>query len=111
VIPISTATNTAGQPINVLSAEEIAITPDGKTAYVSSSEGPNHALTPISTAANTAGKPITSVGYPWIAITPDGKTLYAASGDKVTPVNTTTNKPGKPITTHYGTTWGLVITP
>ena len=64
VIPISTATNTAGQPIRfgsdchaqplVWPGLSIAITPDGKTAYFACES----AVIPISTATNTPGKPI-----------------------------------------------------
>ena len=71
----------------------IAITPNGKTAYVTSQSG----LTPINTATNKTGTAITGLGGP-IAITPDGNTVYAASShDTVTPVRTATNKPGNAI--------------
>jgi YVTN family beta-propeller protein len=68
VTPIRTATNTALAPIKVgVSPEAIAITPDGKTAYVASDEG---TVTPIRTATNTALTPITVGRYPIaIAIT------------------------------------------
>jgi YVTN family beta-propeller protein len=70
VTPISTATGTAGKPIKVgLFPDAIAITPDGKTAYVASS-GPG-TVTPIRTATGTAGKAIKVGSYPSaIAITP-----------------------------------------
>jgi DNA-binding beta-propeller fold protein YncE len=95
VVPIQTATNTAGKPIPVgFFPFRIAITPDGKTAYATSFSG----LTPINTATNTPGKPIKGLGGP-IAITPDGTTVYAGSSDHtVTPVSTATNTPGKAIT-------------
>ena len=64
IIPINTATNTAGQPIqfgadcptqrNSQPGHSIVITPDGKTAYVTCAG----AVVPISTATNTPGKPI-----------------------------------------------------
>lgn len=83
VIPISTATNKAGPPIKVAKFPfAIAITPDGKIAYVLS-EGSR--LTPIMTATNKAGPPITvnpvPAGYDAAAspaITPDGKTVYVS---------------------------------
>ena len=113
VIPISTATNTPGQPIHLpgdggLGPDEIAITPDGKTAYVVSDNQPG-TITPISTATNTPGQPISVGGvHPFrIAVTPDGKTAYVLSSTKgifsknsraeVTPVSTATNTPGKAI--------------
>ena len=52
VTPISTAANTAGKPIRVgKEPDAIAITPDGRTAYVASSG----TVTPIATATNTPG--------------------------------------------------------
>ena len=76
IVPISTATNTAGKPIRVGSpADALAITPDGKTLYAASSTATRNTVTPISTATNRAGKPIfTSRGHfvfgERIAITP-----------------------------------------
>ena len=87
------------------------ITPDGRTAYVSSSEGRNRTVTPISTATNTPGTPI-RVGLGLnIAITPDGKTLYAAAPHEVVPISTVTNTPGKPIPVRYETPGEILITP
>ena len=98
--PIATATNTAGPPITVGSdPQAIAITPDGKTAYVANIG--SDTVTPIATATNTAGPPITVGNSPdAIAITPDGKTAYVANGDSgtVTPIATATNTAGPPIT-------------
>ena len=73
--PIRTATDTALKAINVGnsggSAMLIAITPDGKTAYVRSGVH----VVPINTSTDTAGKP---VDIPFsqdmaMAITPNGK--------------------------------------
>ena len=63
VTPISTATNTAGRAIRVRPAgvgmtSGIAITPDGKTAYVLCSAG---GVVPVSTATDTAGRPIPGI--------------------------------------------------
>ena len=53
VTPIRTATNTAGPPVPVGNEPfGIAITPNGKTAYVT---GGTDSVTPIRTATNTAG--------------------------------------------------------
>jgi hypothetical protein len=96
VIPIKTATNTPGTPI-LLAAEDIAITPDGKTLYVEGSD----TITPISTATNTPGTPIrvstSARNKANMAITPDGKTLYVAGSDTIIPISTATNTPGTPI--------------
>ena len=68
----------AGKPIHVgRRPGRIAITPDGKTAYVVNEPHERSTVTPISTATNTAGKPIHVGRSPVrIAITPDGKTAY-----------------------------------
>jgi DNA-binding beta-propeller fold protein YncE len=56
VTPISTATNTPGNPIRVgCDPYFLAITPDGKTVWVAHGE---RTLTPIATATNTPGKSI-----------------------------------------------------
>jgi YVTN family beta-propeller protein len=70
VTPICTATNTPGKAITVGKGPSyIAITPNGKTAYVSN-EG-SGTVTPISTATNKPGKAITVGSYPVaIAIAP-----------------------------------------
>src|ERR1019366_5625723 len=107
VTPIRTATNKAGKAIAVGSFPfSIAITPNGKTAYVAnygSGDGPSATVTPIRTAINKAGKAITVGGYGSfpgdIAITPNGKTAYAvndASGTVIA-IRTATNKTGKTI--------------
>jgi YVTN family beta-propeller protein len=68
VTPIRTATNTALKPIKVGAFPvAIAITPDGRTAYVVSDGG---TVTPIRTATNTALTPIKVGRLPFaIAIT------------------------------------------
>jgi hypothetical protein len=74
VTPINTATGTPGTPIHVwrghlgdLSVAQIAITPDGKTAYVTTGSG----VTPINTATNTPGTPIHVPGAMYqLTITP-----------------------------------------
>jgi DNA-binding beta-propeller fold protein YncE len=130
VTPVSTATGKAGKPIQLgYEAENgnayIAITPNGRTVYVTES-GPYRAgdtITPISAATNKAGKPISVGQWPVaIAITPNGRTVYVASTGSgpggcaptdcggpssaavpgsvpatVTPISTATNKPGKAI--------------
>jgi YVTN family beta-propeller protein len=103
VTPIATATDTAGPPIAVGGFPyAIAITPDGKTAYVVSySSNGSGTVTPIATATNTAGPPITVGSGPRvITITPDGKTAYVANwfSGTVTPIATATNTAGPPIT-------------
>ena len=95
VTPISTATDTPGRPITVGAFPfAIAITPDGKTAYVVIAG--SGTVTPIATATNTPGHPIPVGREPLaIAITPDGRTAYVVScgPNTVTPIATTTNTP------------------
>ena len=77
VTPVTTATNTAGPPITVgRFPDPIAITPNGKTAYIANGDGTG-TVTPITTATNTAHLPITVGNGPSaIAITPNGKTAH-----------------------------------
>jgi YVTN family beta-propeller protein len=99
VTPIDTATNTPGAPVKAGNGlQAIAITPDGKTAYVASFYPA--AVTPITLATGRPGKPISVGRFPAaIAITPNGKTAYVASfgSDTVTPITIATNTAGKPI--------------
>jgi YVTN family beta-propeller protein len=102
------ATGRLGKPVKLSGEPEaIAITPDGKTAYVTIfSSG---TVTPINLSTNRAGKSIKISGKPpgngfiglpfAIAITPDGKTAYVTNGASgtVTPIDVATNMPGKPI--------------
>jgi len=114
VTPITTATNTPGKPITVGKyPAAIAITPDGKTAYVANQD--DDTVTPITTATNTPGKPINVGALPTaIAITPDGRTAYVVSygfgQGTVTPINTATNAPGPPINVGFDPQ-AVVITP
>jgi len=119
VTPISTATNTALTPIPVGQyPSAIAITPDGRTAYVVN-DG-SGTVTPISTATNTAGKAIRFgeqglvAGADHIAITPDGRTAYVTNYNSypgtVTPISTATNTALTPIEVTSGAV-GIAITP
>jgi hypothetical protein len=113
VTPVSTATDTRLTPVTfpVASAtvgstylDSIAITPDGKTAYVVAGvqEGRPYSnwVIPISTATDIAGKPIKlrQPGYAEkVVISPDGKTAYVLSSGAVTPISTATNTALAPI--------------
>ena len=94
--PIDTATNTAGRGDRGRQRPDaVAITPDGKTAYVANfSSG---SVTPIDTATNTPGTAIPVGTDPvGVAITPDGKTAYVTNvgSNSVTPIDTATNTAG-----------------
>ncbi len=118
VIPISTATNRAGPPIRVSGPWQIAITPDGTTAYVANFG--SDSVTPIDIATNTLGMAIAlPVGSDpaAIAITPDGKTAYATNGaggkgsdGSVTPINIATGVLERPIPAG-GAPGAIAITP
>ena len=98
--PIATATNTAGPPIPVGDYPlAIAITPDGKTAYVANCGlghgDPDHDRHQHRRPADPGRRRSHA-----IAITPDGKTAYVANDDSsgtVTPITTATNTAGAPI--------------
>ena len=112
VIPVDTATNKAGKPVRAGLGLQVAITPDGKTAYVLN--GGAFTVTPVSTATNTVGRPIhlprSSFEPSFIAITPDGKTAYVACQHAVVPISTATNTAGKPIPVGFSPT-AIAITP
>ena len=118
--PVTTATNTPGKPIKIGAIPAaIAITPDGKTAYIADVHPGT--VTPVATATNTPGRPIKIGGFPWaIAITPDGKTAYIVNlpaygrgPSRVIPVATATNTPGRPIKISdiVGLSAAIAITP
>ena len=123
VISVNLATGRPGAPIildtthpgllpaEALNPDLIAITPDGKTAYVVDAN--RGAIFPINLATGRLGTPIT-FGYSTpvaIAITPDARTAYVAaigvplstvapdSPGTVIPVNLATGHPGTPIET------------
>jgi DNA-binding beta-propeller fold protein YncE len=102
---IANATRVRGKRIPLPGGRQfMAITPNGKTIYVSGDE-PN-AVIPVSTVTDTAGKPI-QFGRQvptQILITPNGKTAYVLglSGGEVYPIATATNTMGKPIRAGQG---------
>ena len=111
VTPIATATDAAGTQITVGSEpSSVAITPDGKTAYVENAQ--SHTISPIDIATNTAGSPIAinaTSAFPLnsqpgqIVITPDGTTAYVVSNNStVVPIATATNTPESPIPAGQG---------
>lgn len=113
VTPIDVATNVAGTPIPVgANPNEIAITPDGTTAYVDAyGPGPDN-ITPIDLATNTPGTPIqVTQGVAGIAITPDSATAYVSNfNSTVVPINLATQTVGSPITVGSNSA-GIAISP
>lgn len=112
VIPVATGTGQAGPPIRAgVRTEGIAITPNGRTAYVSSTQ--SDTVTPISTATGTAGQPIpVGEGPLTVAVTPDGRMVYVLNygSDTVTPIATATGRAGKPVVIGQQPV-GIVFTP
>lgn len=102
----SLVTGAAGPPIQLgrRPVQQMLITPDGRTAYLTYLGGADSTIRPVSLATGTVGKPILRVpkaSTPWItpAITPDGRTIYVLylRAGTVTPIPTATNTPGTPI--------------
>jgi YVTN family beta-propeller protein len=106
VVPISTATDSAGRALSVAaainpagSADAFAFSRDGKTAYVAVAG--TDEVDPIRVASGALGRAIQAGDDPGpVVITPNGKTAYVADlgSDTVTPVSTATGRPGKAIT-------------
>ncbi len=118
--PVTTASNTPGRPVKIGAIPAaIAITPDGRTAYIADVHPGT--VTPVATATKTPGRPIEIGGFPWaIAITPDGRTAYVVDlpaygrgPSRVIPVATATNTPGRPIriSNIVGLSAAIAITP
>ena len=88
--PIRTSTDTAGKPIKVgANPAYIAITPNGKTAYVANTH--SGTVTPIQIATNTAGKAI-KVAKP---ITDGWASRSPRTGRPPTSCQTTTSHPAR----------------
>ena len=100
VSPIDTDTYRAGKALKLRcqSPSTMAITPDGRTVYVTCA----HSVIQIDAATGRAGSAIrVGTGVEGIidqmVITPDGNTGYVAVGNTVVPINILTKKAGKPI--------------
>jgi DNA-binding beta-propeller fold protein YncE len=105
ITPISTATNTAEQPINLTgSVMDIAISPSGQTAYVTEYTRQNrYALLPVDLATRKVLRPISLPAQLYsvssVAFSPDGSMAYVVIGSnpdthraaEVVPVRTATN--------------------
>jgi YVTN family beta-propeller protein len=116
---ITTATGAVSAPITVGSNPvSVAITPDGKHAYVTN-EGTNGAGDTVSviTTATGAVSPITvGSGPDAVAFTPDGKQAYVTNsgtngaGDTVSVITTATGAVSAPITVGK-VPWAVAICP
>jgi DNA-binding beta-propeller fold protein YncE len=113
---IPNATKVRGRKILLPGGRQfMAITPNGRTIYVSGDEP--DAVIPVSTATHKVGKPIEFAhNVPTqILITPNGKTAYVAGleGNEVYPIATATNTMEKPIRAgrRLGSYYQMAITP
>ncbi len=93
--PVNTATNKAERTIPLgQGPDAVAITPNGKTVYVTNSSG--NTVSPVSTATHRAGPRIPAGVRPfWIVAAPDGKKVFVLANNGVVPISTATNQPGK----------------
>jgi DNA-binding beta-propeller fold protein YncE len=104
VIPVNLARGRPGKLIRT-AADEIVMTPDGKTVYAFNNY--SRTVLPIRTATGTALKSISVGVSPYttqdIAVSPDDATVYVLSGSpsrnggQITPISTATNTPQQPI--------------
>jgi hypothetical protein len=124
VTPIRTATNTALAPVKlpVLPMgflSDIAITPDGKTAYIVDAVGGwpyANVVFPIDVATNRKLAPIRLKARGLatrLVMSPGGGTAYVVSARAVTPINTATNKAEPPINIpdRDGLAYDIALTP
>jgi YVTN family beta-propeller protein len=109
VTPIDLATGVTETPIPVgADPTSIAITPDGRTAYVTnygSSCPGSCTVTPIDLSTDTAEQPITvDNGANSVAVTPDGAMAFdvdaASSTGNIYPIDVATNTAGTAIATN-----------
>src|SRR5580658_5817407 len=109
VIAITASSGKTSKPISVGPLESageggIAVTPNGRTVWVSSPE--NGTITAVATASGKRGKPITVAAFPVsLAVTPDGKTLWVANAldDDIVPVSLANFKTGHKVFLGTGT--------
>jgi hyaluronoglucosaminidase len=127
VVPVDLTTGILGTPVPTPSGTvpvDIAIAPDGKTAYVASivSRGSRaeSGVIPLDLATGTLGNaiPVATTALPFgLIIAPDGKTAYVrasltGSGGAVIPLNLATGTLGTPIPTPRDTVpANIAITP
>jgi DNA-binding beta-propeller fold protein YncE len=105
--PIDLANGKVGRSIRLpmmLGIGAIAITADGRTAYVGNlkPESPRDGMiVPIDLTTLRAERPIRVPSYPYsitgIAIAPDGRTAYAAANSAVIRIDLQARKAGRPI--------------
>jgi DNA-binding beta-propeller fold protein YncE len=100
ITPVNLSEGSAGQPIKVgTNPGEMAISPNGRIAYVADSNaltGTPTVITPVNLSTNTPETPI-HVAARAIAVTLNGQTALALTSNGVIPIATATNRPGRAI--------------
>jgi DNA-binding beta-propeller fold protein YncE len=100
ITPVNLTEGVSGAPIKVgTNPGNLAITPNGQTAYVTDSNALNGdptTITPVNLTTNTPEKTI-DVAARAIAITLNGATAFALGQNGVIPIATATNRVGKTI--------------
>ena len=113
ITPVNLVEGSAGKPIKVgTNPGDMAISPDGRIAYVLDSNaltGDPTTITPVNLSTNTAEKPV-HVAARAIAITLNGQTALALTSNGVVPIATATNRPGHTIGLS-GIPVAIVLTP
>jgi YVTN family beta-propeller protein len=104
VAEIDTTTNAVVNTVSVVDPQEIAVSPDGQTVWVTGGTADGE-LVPIDVATATVGTPITvGSGAGALAISPDGTKAYVVtSGSSVVPVDLVTRTAGTSISTDLTT--------
>lgn len=115
LVPVDLANGKALPPVSLHAPgpiEDVAITPDGRTAYVTSAQVSGNTdntehitiwVTPVTAATNIAGRAfvgqtvVSSNAGSDISIAPDGRTGYLSGATKVIPIDLATSRTEKPI--------------
>jgi DNA-binding beta-propeller fold protein YncE len=103
VVPIDVATSKAGRPLAAgRSPRGIAITPDGKVAYVTNANCcTTNGVAAINLSTGRLSRPVNHIDLAFlgpIAIAPNGQLAYVGGGDvNLTAIDLTTNEPLNPL--------------
>jgi YVTN family beta-propeller protein len=111
VTAVDLVAGTSSSIANPDGSAQIAIAPDGATAYLTNIN--TGKVTPIDLATGTPGPPIAVGGYPYgIAVAPDGATAYVTDliGNFVTPIDLVTHT-AEPAIHGVGTGQTIIVTP
>ncbi len=127
VLPVNLVTGSVGRQITVPGAQDMVITPNGRTVYLLTQQAASrrgaqyygsHPVVPIDTATNTALTPIKVAAgglADSIAVSPDGRTVYVATfwvghESAVTPISTASNTALTPISLALAAYSGATLT-